>query len=75
MLLFQVESPSIFLGQICKIMLYVFVDKVEYYFSWLNMVNEQVSKRLEELRLEYEKKNGKQAEPGGRAKQQPPETH
>lgn len=38
------------------------------------MVNEQVSKRLEELRLEYEKKNGQQAEPGGRAKQQPPET-
>lgn len=29
-LLFQVESPSICFGQICKTVLYVFVDKVEY---------------------------------------------
>ncbi|KAH7852471.1 hypothetical protein Vadar_025168 [Vaccinium darrowii] len=37
----------------------------------------KVSKRLEELKLEYAKKNGKQAESGGRvnaAKEQPPET-
>ncbi|CAL5325968.1 unnamed protein product [Camellia sinensis] len=35
----------------------------------------KVSKRLEELKLEYEKKNGKQAEAGGRQKQPTPKTH